>query len=150
LSTPVYWVSAPVMIALVVAAAGTAEAGRSLKLQERLSAPARALGAALFSVAGAAKAEALGVGPLSAVGVGVLTAAIGLLLQARAGFEPGRERGGGLDMAAAALGSGLFVLMRLIGGPLLLSLAAGGAASVLLAASALTPKRGARGRFNAP
>ena len=91
-----------------------------------------AAGLAAFATYGAAKALGYGIAPVPAFGMGVLTACAGGIIRDVLAGEPSILMRPELYVTAAALASGLFVVMSLLGlGGLPAALAAGAAGFVL-------------------
>ena len=91
-----------------------------------------AAGLAAFATYGAAKALGYGVAPVPAFGMGVLTACAGGIIRDVLAGEPSILMRPELYVTAAALASGLFVLLALAGVPLPLAAFAAAAAGFAL------------------
>jgi uncharacterized membrane protein YeiH len=115
IDAPVFWVHDPVMASVCMAAAiliwTTPErwwAGQGLAWLD-------AVGLAAYAVFGAAKSLGYGVPPVPAILMGVVTACVGGIIRDVLAGEPSILMRPELYVTAAALASGLYVGMRLIG-----------------------------------
>jgi len=115
IGAPVFWVHSNVTLLICLGAA----LGVWVLGTNRLSGNALlwfdALGLAAYSTFGAAKALSFGVAPVPAFGMGVLTACAGGILRDVLANEPSILMRPELYVTAAALSSGLFVLLVLAG-----------------------------------
>ncbi|MES2495244.1 MAG: trimeric intracellular cation channel family protein [Pseudomonadota bacterium] len=98
------------------------------------------VGLAAYAVFGAWKALAFGVPPLGAAAMGVFTACLGGIIRDVLAGEPSILLRPELYVTAAALSAGLFVILTLLGAPLLI--AAGVAALAGFALRAIAIHRG--------
>jgi uncharacterized membrane protein YeiH len=96
-----------------------------------------AVGLATFATYGAAKALNYGVAPLPAFAMGVMTACVGGIVRDVLANEPSILMRPELYVTAAALASGLFVVMTLFGLPPLLAAAVAGLAGFGLRGAAI-------------
>ena len=96
-----------------------------------------AAGLAAYATYGAAKALSFGVAPVPAFGMGVLTACAGGILRDVLAGEPSILMRPELYVTAAALASGLFVGLAMIGAPASISALVAGAAGFALRALAI-------------
>lgn len=121
IGAPVFWVHSNATLIICIAAALLVWltshrwfAGRSLLWFD-------AAGLAAYATYGAAKAVAYGVAPVPAFSMGVLTACAGGIIRDVLAAEPSILMRPELYVTAAALASGLFVVLLLIGAPSLLA-----------------------------
>ncbi|SOB79235.1 Uncharacterized membrane protein YeiH [Sphingomonas guangdongensis] len=96
-----------------------------------------AVGLAAYAVFGAAKALAFGVPPLPAAVMGVVTACVGGIIRDVLAGEPSILMRPELYVTAAALASGLFVVLTVLGLPPLAGASLAAAAGFLLRAAAI-------------
>jgi uncharacterized membrane protein YeiH len=96
-----------------------------------------AVGIAIYSVFGAWKALSLGIPPLPAMMMGVITACVGGIIRDVLAGEPSILMKPEIYVTAAALASGLFVLMAALGAPLLIAGSISAAAGFALRAMAI-------------
>ena len=96
-----------------------------------------AVGLATFATYGAAKALNFGVAPVPAFAMGVITACVGGIVRDVLANEPSILMRPELYVTAAALASGLFVVMTLFGLPPLLAAAVAGLAGFSLRGAAI-------------
>ena len=80
-----------------------------------------AFGIAAYATFGAAKGLAYGIAPLPALGMGVLTACVGGIIRDVLSGEPSILMRPELYVTAAALASGLFVILAIAGAPVTLA-----------------------------
>jgi uncharacterized membrane protein YeiH len=96
-----------------------------------------AVGIAIYSVFGAWKALSLGVEPLPAMMMGVITACVGGIIRDVLAGEPSILMKPEIYVTAAALASGMFVILMALGTPVLLAGAVSAAAGFTLRAMAI-------------
>lgn len=96
-----------------------------------------AAGLAAYAVFGASKALQLGIPPLPAAAMGIITACMGGIIRDVLAQEPSILLRPELYVTAAALASGLFVGLTLLGVPLMLAAGIGGLAGFTLRAVAI-------------
>jgi uncharacterized membrane protein YeiH len=97
-----------------------------------------AVGLAVYAVFGAWKSLSLGIEPLPAMMMGVITACVGGIIRDVLAGEPSILLRPELYVTAAALASGLFVLLFWAGAPLALASVAGAGAGFMLRSLAIT------------
>ena len=95
------------------------------------------LGLAAYAVFGAWKALAYGVPPVIAAAMGVITACMGGIIRDVLAGEPSILLRPELYVSAAALAAGLFVVLMVLGAPLLIAALIGALAGFLLRALAI-------------
>jgi uncharacterized membrane protein YeiH len=140
IGAPVFWVAHPDYLWVCFGTAIVAWFTRPDRWRHGALAWLDAIGMAAFSVVGAAKALDFGTAPLVAVVMGVLTATFGGIIRDVLAGEPSMILGPEIYITAAALSSGVYVVLVGLGAP---TLAAGAIAA--LAGFAL---RGAALHFN--
>jgi uncharacterized membrane protein YeiH len=96
-----------------------------------------AVGLAAYAVFGAAKALAFGVPPLPAALMGVVTACVGGIIRDVLAGEPSILMRPELYVTAAALASGLYVVLQVLGAPPLAAALVAAAAGFLMRAAAI-------------
>lgn len=96
-----------------------------------------ALGIAVYAVFGAWKALSLGIPPLPAMMMGVITACVGGIIRDILAGEPSILMRPEIYVTAAALASGLFVLLLALGSPVIPSALLSAAAGFALRAMAI-------------
>jgi len=96
-----------------------------------------AVGLAAYAVFGASKALHLGIPPLQAAIMGIITACMGGIIRDVLAQEPSILLRPELYITAAALASGLFVGLVLLGVPLMIAAGIGGVAGFALRAMAI-------------
>jgi len=118
IGAPVFWVhrNATLLICMLAAAAVWIVRGRRISGRALLWFDALGLGA--YATYGAAKATAWGVAPVPAFAMGVLTACAGGIIRDVLAGQPSILMRPELYVTAAALSSGLFVGLALLGLPL--------------------------------
>jgi len=118
IGAPVFWVhrNATLLICMIAAAAVWIVRGR--RISERALLWFDALGLGAYATYGAAKATAWGVAPVPAFAMGVLTACAGGIIRDVLAGQPSILMRPELYVTAAALSSGLFVGLALLGLPL--------------------------------
>ena len=118
IGAPVFWVHRNATLLICIAAALLVWALSSRRFAGRALLWFDAAGLAAYATYGAAKALSFGVAPVPAFGMGVLTACAGGILRDLLAGEPSILMRPELYVTAAALASGLFVLLALAGVPL--------------------------------
>ena len=118
IGAPVFWVHKNATLLICIAAAFLVWALSSRRFAGRALLWFDAAGLAAYATYGAAKALSFGVAPVPAFGMGVLTACAGGILRDLLAGEPSILMRPELYVTAAALASGLFVLLALVGAPL--------------------------------
>lgn len=118
IGAPVFWVhrNATLLICMIAAVAVWIVRGR--RISERALLWFDALGLGAYATYGAAKATAWGVAPVPAFAMGVLTACAGGIIRDVLAGQPSILMRPELYVTAAALSSGLFVGLALLGLPL--------------------------------
>jgi uncharacterized membrane protein YeiH len=96
-----------------------------------------AVGIAIYSVFGAWKAMSLGIGPLPAMMMGVITACVGGIIRDVLAGEPSIVMRPEIYVTAAAMASGLFVLLLSLGTPELVAASISAAAGFALRTMAI-------------
>ncbi|MDX2236914.1 MAG: trimeric intracellular cation channel family protein [Hyphomonadaceae bacterium] len=96
-----------------------------------------AIGLAVYAVFGAAKSLSLGVPPLPAVMMGVVTACVGGIIRDVLAGEPSILLRPEIYVTAAALAAGLFVVLAVLGTPVVAAAIVGAAAGFVLRALAI-------------
>ncbi|URD60526.1 trimeric intracellular cation channel family protein [Sphingomonas sp. KRR8] len=140
IGAPVFWVHTNAMLLICMGAAFAVWVVRSRHFSERALLWFDALGLGAYATYGAAKATAWGVAPVPAFAMGVLTACAGGIIRDVLAGQPSILMRPELYVTAAALSSGLFVGLALLGLPL--PLAALAAASAGFALRGLAIARG--------
>ncbi len=118
IGAPVFWVhtNATLLICIGAGLLVWLTSHRRFAGQALLWFDAAGLGA--YATYGAAKALAFGVAPIPALAMGVLTACVGGIIRDVLAGEPSILMRPELYVTAAALSSGLFVILALLGAPL--------------------------------
>ncbi len=115
IEAPVFWMNHnSILLICILAALGVWLPGRHWLKGDAL-AWFDALGLAAYSTFGAAKALSFGVAPVPAFAMGVLTACAGGIIRDVLAGEPSILMRPELYVTAAALSSGLFVMLSLVG-----------------------------------
>jgi uncharacterized membrane protein YeiH len=96
-----------------------------------------AIGISIYAVFGAWKSLSLGVPPLPAMMMGVITACVGGIIRDMLAGEPSILLKPEIYVTAAALASGLFVILLWLGAPLLLAAIVSAGAGFILRAMAI-------------
>ena len=137
IGAPVFWVHTNATLLICIAAALLVWlasrrwfAGRALLWFD-------AAGLAAYSVYGAAKALAFGVAPVPAFAMGVLTACVGGIIRDLLANEPSILMRPELYVTAAALASGLFVGLTVVGVPVWVAAGIAALAGFILRAFAI-------------
>ncbi len=138
LDRAIFWTTQPrYLYVILISALLTVFWTRRFKPPDRALAIADALGLALFSISGAQIAERLGVAPVPAFVMGVLTACAGGIIRDVLANEPSILMRPELYVTAAALASGLFVILAIAGAPAALAALVAGLAGFSLRAAAI-------------
>lgn len=117
IGAPVFWVSTnSTLIICIVGAVAVWFLSRKVMLEKALL-WFDAIGLAAYSTYGAAKALDYGVAPVPAFAMGVMTACVGGIIRDVLANEPSILMRPELYVTAAALASGLFVLLTWFGAP---------------------------------
>jgi uncharacterized membrane protein YeiH len=119
INAPVFWVGDWRFAATCLATAGLVWLTPVSAWNERALDWFDAVGIAIYSVFGAWKALTLGVEPLPAMMMGVITACVGGVIRDVLAGEPSILMKPEIYVTAAALASGLFVLLAACGAPIL-------------------------------
>ena len=131
IGAPVFWVHTNATLLICIGAAfGTWLVARRMTGRALLWFDAAGLGA--YATYGAAKAMAFGVAPVPAFVMGVLTACAGGIIRDVLAGEPSILMRPELYVTAAALASGLFVVLAFMGTPVGIAAAISGLAGFLL------------------
>ncbi|MEO5810197.1 MAG: trimeric intracellular cation channel family protein [Sphingomicrobium sp.] len=137
IGAPVFWVHVNATLLICIAAAlavwifsRNAFAGKSLLWFD-------AVGLAAYSTYGAAKALNYSVAPVPAFAMGVMTACVGGIIRDVLANQPSILMRPELYVTAAALASGLFVILSLAGAPPALAALVGGLAGFALRGAAI-------------
>lgn len=137
IGAPVFWVHRWEIVAVCLGAALAVWLSHAERWPVRLLLWLDAVGMAVYAVVGAAKADAYGIPALVCVVMGVLTASFGGIVRDLLAGEPSVLLRPEIYISAAALGAGVYVLLSLLGLPLLPAGALGAAAGFTLRAGAL-------------
>lgn len=115
IGAPVFWIVNSRVLVVVLAVSGLLWVTPQRWWEGRMLDWFDAVGLGAYSVFGAAKAMQFGVDPLPAVMMGVITACVGGIIRDVLAGEPSIILRPELYVTAAALGSGLYVGLRLAG-----------------------------------
>jgi uncharacterized membrane protein YeiH len=137
IGAPVFWVKANVTLLICIAAALGVWFLSRRTIAERALLWFDAVGLAAYATYGAAKALNYGVAPVPAFAMGVITACVGGIIRDVLASEPSILMRPELYVTAAALSSGLFVIVSLFGVPAPLAAAVAGLAGFSLRAAAI-------------
>ncbi|CAN7499716.1 trimeric intracellular cation channel family protein [Phenylobacterium sp. LjRoot225] len=137
IGAPVFWVARPAYLGVCVAAAGAVWIFGWGRGRERVLTWLDAVGMAAYAVVGALKAVSLGAPPLSAIVMGVLTATFGGIIRDVLAEEPSVLLRRELYVTAALAGASGFVLLQLLGAPLMAAGLAGFALAFAVRAGAI-------------
>ena len=137
IGAPVFWMhNNAILLVCIAPALGVWFVSRQ-NIAERALLWFDAVGLATFATYGAAKALSYGVAPVPAFAMGVMTACVGGIVRDVLANEPSILMRPELYVTAAALASGLFVVMTLFGLPPLLAAAVAGLAGFGLRGAAI-------------
>src|SRR3954447_2256731 len=117
IGSPVFWVHTNATLLMCIGAALIVWLVSHRRLAGRALLWFDAAGLAAYATYGAAKALAFGVAPVPAFAMGVMTACVGGIIRDVLAGEPSILMRPELYVTAAALASGLFVIMAPLGAP---------------------------------
>ena len=137
IGAPVFWVHDGTFAATCLGTAGLVWLTPVSVWNERALDWFDAVGIAIYAVFGAWKALSLGIEPLPAMMMGVITACVGGIIRDVLAGEPSILLKPEIYVTAAALASGLFVLLLWFGAPLLVAAIVSAAAGFTLRAMAI-------------
>jgi uncharacterized membrane protein YeiH len=137
IGAPVFWMHNNAILLVCIAPALAVWFVSRQNIAERALLWFDAVGLATFATYGAAKALNYGVAPVPAFAMGVMTACVGGIVRDVLANEPSILMRPELYVTAAALASGLFVVMTLFGLPPLLAAAVAGLAGFGLRGAAI-------------
>lgn len=115
IGAPVFWVHTNATLLICIGAALAVWLLSSKRISEKALAWFDAAGLAAYATYGSAKAIAYGVSPVPSFAMGVLTACVGGIVRDVLAGEPSIIMRPELYVTAAALASGLFVALTLLG-----------------------------------
>ena len=138
IGAPVFWMHANTTLLICIAAAIGVWFLSRRTIAERALLWFDAVGLAAYASYGAAKALRYGVAPVPAFAMGVMTACVGGIIRDVLANEPSILMRPELYVTAAALTSGLFVVLTLFGVPAPLAAAVAGLAGFSLRAAAIS------------
>ena len=137
IGAPVFWVHANATLLICIGAAlGVWFLSRKV-IAEKALLWFDAVGLAAYATYGASKALRYGVAPVPAFAMGVITACVGGIIRDVLANEPSILMRPELYVTAAALASGLFVVLALFGAPAALAALVAGLAGVSLRGAAI-------------
>ena len=137
IGAPVFWVATNATLLICIAAAFGVWFLSRRTIAERALLWFDAIGLAAYATYGAAKALNYGVAPVPAFAMGVITACVGGIIRDVLASEPSILMRPELYVTAAALASGLFVVVSMFGVPPALAAAVAGLAGFSLRAAAI-------------
>jgi uncharacterized membrane protein YeiH len=137
IGVPVFWIHANATLLICIGAAVLVWVLSSKRLAGRALLWFDAVGLAAYATYGAAKALRFGVAPVPAFAMGVMTACVGGIIRDVLANEPSILMRPELYVTAAALTSGLFVILTLLGVPAGLAAAVAGLAGFTLRGAAI-------------
>lgn len=137
IGAPVFWVHDGAIAAICIAIAALIWFSPVQWWQGRLLEWADAVGLAAYSVFGTAKAVSYGVPPVPALLMGVITGCVGGIIRDVLAGEPSIIMRPELYVTAAALASGLFLLVLALGGSIALAAVVGAGAGFALRGAAI-------------
>ena len=138
IGAPVFWMHANATLLICIGAAlGVWFLSRRV-IAERALLWFDAVGLAAYATYGASKALRYGVAPVPAFAMGVITACVGGIIRDVLANEPSILMRPELYVTAAALASGLFVILALFGAPPALAALVAGLAAFSLRGAAIT------------
>jgi len=138
IGAPVFWIHANTTLLICILAGILVWFGSRRALAERALLWFDAIGLAAYAAYGAAKALRYGVAPVPAFAMGVMTACVGGIIRDVLANEPSILMRPELYVTAAALTSGLFVILALFGVPPPLAAAVAGLAGFSLRGAAIS------------
>jgi uncharacterized membrane protein YeiH len=138
IGAPVFWVNHNVTLLTCIGAALAVWFLSSKRMTGRALLWFDAVGIAAYATYGAAKALGYGVAPVPAFAMGVMTACVGGIIRDVLANEPSILMRPELYVTAAALTSGLFVILTLFGVPPLLAAPVAGLAGFALRGAAIS------------
>ena len=138
IGAPVFWVHHNVTLLICIGAALGVWFLSSKRMTGRALLWFDAVGIAAYATYGAAKALRYGVAPVPAFAMGVMTACVGGIIRDVLANEPSILMRPELYVTAAALTSGLFVILSLFGVPPLLAATVAGLAGFSLRGAAIS------------
>ena len=137
IGAPVFWVHTNSTLLICIAAALGVWFLSRHAIAEKALLWFDAIGLAAYSTYGASKALAFGVAPVPAFAMGVMTACVGGIIRDVLANEPSILMRPELYVTAAALASGLFVILSLAGAPPALAALVAGLAGFSLRGAAI-------------
>ena len=138
IGAPVFWVHTNATLLICIAAALIVWLTSSRRFAGRALLWFDAAGLGAYATYGAAKALAFGVAPIPAFAMGVLTSCVGGIVRDVLAGEPSILMRPELYVTAAALASGLFVILAWFGAPAALAALVAGLAGFSLRGAAIT------------
>ena len=137
IGAPVFWIHANATLLICIGAAVLVWFLSTKRITGRALLWFDAIGIAAYATYGAAKALRFGVAPVPAFAMGVMTACVGGIIRDVLANEPSILMRPELYVTAAALTSGLFVILTLFGVPAALAAAVAGLAGFSLRGAAI-------------
>jgi len=137
IGAPVFWMHTNATLLICIAAAIAVWMFSRRAIGERALLWFDAVGLAAYATYGASKALRYGVAPVPAFAMGVMTACVGGIIRDVLAGEPSILMRPELYVTAAALASGLFVLLTLLGAPPALGALIAGLAGFALRGAAI-------------
>ena len=137
IGAPVFWVGTNATLLICIGAAVGVWFLSRRAIAERALLWFDAVGLAAYATYGASKALTYGVAPVPAFAMGVMTACVGGIIRDVLANEPSILMRPELYVTAAALASGLFVVLTLFGAPAALAALVAGLAGFSLRAAAI-------------
>ena len=138
IGAPVFWIHANATLLICIAAALLVWVASRKRFAGQALLWFDAAGLAAYAVYGSAKASAFGVAPVPAFAMGVLTACFGGIIRDTLAREPSILLRHEIYITAAALASGLFVGLTLVGTGIWIAAAIGIVAGFTLRGLAIT------------
>ena len=137
IGAPVFWIHANATLLICIGAAVLVWFLSTKRITGRAFLWFDAIGIAAYATYGAAEALRFGVAPVPAFAMGVMTACVGGIIRDVLANEPSILMRPELYVTAAALTSGLFVILTLFGVPAALAAAVAGLAGFSLRGAAI-------------
>ena len=137
IGAPVFWVARPEYLVVCLAAGAAVWVFGPHRLRPKLLNWLDAVGMAAYAVVGALKAAQHGAPPFSAIVMGVLTATFGGVIRDVLAHEPSVLLQRELYVTPALAGAATFVMLGLLGAPMLAAGLAGFAIAFVLRAGAI-------------